>query len=307
MSEKMTPISIEKLILNIKEEYKKYNTMFSVKKAYRQEKSKTLPVFCEKSESPLGVAAGPNTQLAQNIVASYIAGARFFELKTVQTMDGEDLAKCISRPCIKADDEGYNCEWSTELTVQQAFKEYVKAWCLLKVLSKAYDLGDSDAFVFNMSVGYDLDGIKSKKIDDFIEGLKDCSSTDVFAECKDALKKHFPELSDDIDNMSPHVCTSVTLSTLHGCPPDEIERIAKEGPTAEELSKIKEYMTKQHAADLKNNGNWLSWIEIWYTHGIDEMTGYQQIVDSLSADDIKAVAARIVKDNNVLKIIMDPK
>lgn len=87
----------------------------------------------------------------------------------------------------------------------------------------------------------------------------------------------------------------------------EIERIAKEGPTAEELSKIKEYMTKQHAADLKNNGNWLSWIEIWYTHGIDEMTGYQQIVDSLSADDIKAVAARIVNDNNVLKIIMDPK
>ena len=84
-------------------------------------------------------------------------------------------------------------------------------------------------------------------------------------------------------------------------------RSAKEGPTAEELSKIKEYMTKQHAADLKNNGNWLSWIEIWYTHGIDEMTGYQQIVDSLSADDIKAVAARIVKDNNVLRIIMDPK
>lgn len=226
MSEKMTPISIEKLILNIKEEHENYNTMFSVKKAYRQEKSKTLPVFCEKIESPLGVAAGPNTQLAQNIVASYFAGARFFELKTVQTLDGEDLAKCISRPCIKADDEGYNCEWSTELTVQQAFKEYVKAWCLLKVLSKAYYLGDSDAFVFNMSVGYDLDGIKSKKIDDFIEGLKDCSSTDVFAECKDALKKHFTELSDDIDNISPHVCTSVTLSTLHGCPPDEIERIA---------------------------------------------------------------------------------
>ena len=33
-------------------------------------------------------AAGPHTQLAQNLVAAYYAGARFFELKTVQKMDG---------------------------------------------------------------------------------------------------------------------------------------------------------------------------------------------------------------------------
>lgn len=116
MSERMTPISIEKLLLNITEEYQKFGTIFGVKKAYKHSSDKTLSIFSEKLETPLGPAAGPNTQLAQNIVASYFAGARFFELKTVQTLDGEDLAKCINRPCIKADDEGYNCEWSTELT-----------------------------------------------------------------------------------------------------------------------------------------------------------------------------------------------
>lgn len=226
MSEKMTPISIDKLLQNIVTEYDEYSTMFGVKKAYRQVENKTLPIFTEQIESPLGVAAGPNTQLAQNIVAAYFAGARFFELKTVQILDGEQLAKCISRPCIKADDEGYNCEWSTELTVQQAFDEYVKAWCILKVISKAYDLGDSDSFVFNMSVGYDLDGIKAQKIDNFIEGLKDCSDSAIFTECKSALKEYFPQYSDYIDTISPQVCSSVTLSTLHGCPPDEIERIA---------------------------------------------------------------------------------
>ncbi len=226
MSEKMTPISIDKLLLNITQEYAKFKTVFGVKKAYRHNSEKTLPIFNEKLETPLGPAAGPNTQLAQNIVASYFAGARFFELKTVQTLDGEDLAKCISRPCIKADDEGYNCEWSTELTVQQAFGEYVKAWCIIKVISKAYDLGDENGFVFNMSVGYDLEGIKSEKIDSFIEGLKDCSDTSVFKECKAALKKYFADFSDYVDTISPNVCTSVTLSTLHGCPPDEIERIA---------------------------------------------------------------------------------
>ncbi len=226
MSERMTPIGIDKILQNITTEYDAFGTVYGVKRKYIAKDNKALSVFSEKIETPIGPAAGPNTQLAQNIVAAYFAGARFFELKTVQTLDGEDLAKCISRPCIKADDEGYNCEWSTELTVSQAFDEYVKAWCILKVISKAYGLGDSNGFVFNMSVGYDLEGIKSKKIDDFIEGLKDCSGTDVFKESKEALKKYYPNLCDDIDSMSPHVCTSVTLSTLHGCPPDEIERIA---------------------------------------------------------------------------------
>ena len=226
MSEKMYPYSIRDLLKRMTDEYKKDGSIFNIKSLYRADPSKTLPIFGEKLETPVGPAAGPHTQMTQNIIASYVAGARFFELKTVQTMDGEDLAKCISRPCIKADDEGYNCEWSTELTVPQAFDEYVKAWCVLKVISKAYDLGDPSGFVFNMSVGYDLDGIKSEKIDRFIEGLKDASETPIFKECKEALKEFFPDCEDEIDGISPQICTSVTLSTLHGCPPDEIERIA---------------------------------------------------------------------------------
>ena len=66
------------------------------------------------SKLPFGPAAGPNSQLAQNIIAAYVAGARFFEVKTVQKMDGADLAACVPRPCILANDEGYNQEWSTE-------------------------------------------------------------------------------------------------------------------------------------------------------------------------------------------------
>lgn len=252
MSEKMYPYSIRDLLERMTKEYKENGSVFGVHNAFcvkeeyarlvnmtqtmRQSgmntpdcppvEEKYLPIFGEKLETPVGPAAGPHTQMAQNIISAYFAGARFFELKTVQIMDGEDLAKCISRPCIKADDEGYNCEWSTELTVQGAFEEYVKAWCVIKVISRAYDLGDPDGFVFNMSVGYDLAGIKSEKIDRFIEGLKDASQTPIFLECKAALKEFFPAYADEIDAISPGICTSVTLSTLHGCPPDEIERIA---------------------------------------------------------------------------------
>ena len=41
-------------------------------------------------ETPLGVAAGPHTQLSQNIIAAWLCGARYMELKTVQTLDELD-------------------------------------------------------------------------------------------------------------------------------------------------------------------------------------------------------------------------
>ncbi len=41
-----------------------------------------------------------------------------------------------------------------------------------------------DGFQFNMSVGYDLEGIKLHKVDRFIEGMKDASETPIFKECR---------------------------------------------------------------------------------------------------------------------------
>ena len=225
MSELMTPIPFRELMTWITTEYRRDGAVFGVHKPYKAGMKK-LPIFGETIETPFGPAAGPNTQLAQNIIASYFAGARFFELKTVQKMDGADLAACINRPCILAEDECYNCEWSTELYVQQAFEEYVKAWCALKLMAKVYGLGDPNGFVFNMSVGYDLAGIQGEKIDTFLNGMVDASQTPIFQECIRVLKEFFPEERDYIDTITPHVSGSVTVSTLHGCPPDEIERIA---------------------------------------------------------------------------------
>ncbi len=225
MSEKMYPIPFKSLVNWVTSEYAASGEVFGVRKAYHAA-GKSLPIFGERIETPFGPAAGPNSQLAQNIIAAYFAGARFFELKTVQKMDGAELAACVPRPCILANDEGYNQEWSTELTVPQAMDEYIKAWCALKILAKIYGLGDPDGFVFNMSVGYDLEGIKGEKVDTYLNGMTDASRTAIFGECKAALKELFPEEGAFIDAISPRVSRSVTLSTLHGCPPDEIERIA---------------------------------------------------------------------------------
>ena len=227
MSDRMLPIPFNKMMDWILKEKSVSGSIFGVRFPYIHRGGK-LAFLGEKLETPLGPAAGPHTQLAQNIIAAYAGGARFFELKTVQILDGEDLH--VAKPCIDARDECYNVEWSTELYVSQALEEYIKAWFALKLISAEFGFGEPDGFIFNMSIGYNLDGIKSAKIDSFIEGLKDASRTRMWRECSEWAKacvhrfKHVDARY--IDSISPNICNSITLSTLHGCPSDEIERIA---------------------------------------------------------------------------------
>ncbi len=230
MSDIMTCMPFEQLLNWIRREHDEKNTVFGVHRPYVADSKKAQTIFGRKLETPIGPAAGPNSQLAQNIAAAYYAGSRFFELKTVQIMDGAELAACVNKPCIKADDECYNCEWSTELYVPQAQEEYIKAWFLLAFMAKEYGLGSMDGYQFNISVGYDLAGIKSEKVNTFIESMKDAGQTETFKECREVLLAHVGEYQnvtkEDVESITPYICNSATISTLHGCPPQEIESIA---------------------------------------------------------------------------------
>jgi len=232
MSERMALIPFNRLIGRIMDEYRRTGSVFGIRAdKFYSNKGAPFTLFGERLASLIGPAAGPNSQLAQNIVAAYLAGARFIELKTIQVLDGEDLRRLVPRPCINARDEGYNVEWSTELTAQEAFDEYVKAWFALHVCAAEFDLSDDRDFMFNMSVGYDLAGVRDPKVDGFIEGLKDASGTKVWNECAAFLRGNMSMFERftpaRLDAVAPRVCGSATLSTLHGCPPDEIERIAR--------------------------------------------------------------------------------
>ncbi len=230
MSDIMRPMPFGHLMDWILSEHERSGSVFGVSKLVRHENGQALPLYREMIEAPYGPAAGPNTQLAQNIIAAYAAGSRFFELKTVQIMDGEELSRCVSKPCIASGDECYNCEWSTELTVPQAYAEYVKAWFACKLLARELALGDPDGFVFNMSVGYDLAGVRSPKIDTYIEGMKDASGSGVWRECRAWALANLSRFravdAAYVEGITPRISSSITESTLHGCPPDEIERIA---------------------------------------------------------------------------------
>jgi putative selenate reductase len=175
-------------------------------------------MFGRSLAAPLGVAAGPHTQLAQNIVASWLCGARFIELKTVQILD--EIG--VSRPCIDAADETYNCEWSQELKLEQSFDEYLNAWVLVHALAHRLGLSDPGT-LFAMSVGYDLAGIQSERVQRFLSSMRDASHA--LPAAIDAVAQVYPAVR-DIE--IPHrISDHITLSTMHGCPPVEIERIAR--------------------------------------------------------------------------------
>ena len=230
MSEIMTCMPFGQLMDWVLQEKKGQDTVFGVHRPYTADPKNDMTIFTRNLETPVGPAAGPHTQLAQNIIASYYAGARFFELKTVQKMDGAELSACVNKPCILADDEGYNCEWSTELTVPDAMGEYIKAWFILHVIAKEFGLGAQDGFQFNISVGYDLAGIKGDKVNTFIDGMMEAKDTVIFQECRKWLLDNADKFQnftrEDIEAIPSNVCNSATISTLHGCPPQEIESIA---------------------------------------------------------------------------------
>ncbi len=175
--------------------------------------------FGQLLETPLGVAAGPHTQLAQNIVAAWLTGARFIELKTVQTLDRIE----VSKPCIDMQDEGYNCEWSQELRLQQSFDQYLNAWIIIHILKYelGYDLSEL-GFIFNMSVGYDYEGIMQDNVQWFLNKME--NATVELNQKIEEIKPFYPNISSI--NINPKLSNNITLSTMHGCPPHEIEKIA---------------------------------------------------------------------------------
>ena len=105
MSDRMTPFAFGPLMNRILNEYAQKGTVFSINHPFKPA-AKKLEIFGESLETPFGPAAGPHTQLSQNIIAAYFAGSRFFELKTVQTLYGEDWSvRSYQRGC-------GHCNWS---------------------------------------------------------------------------------------------------------------------------------------------------------------------------------------------------
>ena len=224
MGDRFTCCPIDKLLQWILEE-EKQGQIFGIRKELffvpRRDDPFKIQRYGQELETPIGVAAGPHTQLSQNIISAWLTGARYMELKTVQTLDELEVTK----PCIDMTDEGYNCEWSQELKLEQSFNEYLNAWIILHILKDKFGWGqpDSRGFIFNMSVGYNLEGILNPNVQNFLDKMTDCGAEKAVK--VDTLVKIYPRVRDL--EIPDKITDNITISTMHGCPPDEVEKIGR--------------------------------------------------------------------------------
>jgi putative selenate reductase len=223
MSDKFSPIPVRQLLQIILNEYDRKKSIFGIDEALFfnpfQEKRFQSTAFNQTIGTPLGVAAGPHSQMAQNIVAAWLMGSRYIELKTIQTLDELE----VSKPCIDMQDEGYNCEWSQELKIKESFNEYLNAWIIIHLLNHKLGWGASPETIFNMSVGYNLEGILQENVQWFFKKMMNCSVE--LKEKIEEIKPVYPEI-EQLD-IPAQISNNITLSTMHGCPANEIEDIAK--------------------------------------------------------------------------------
>jgi putative selenate reductase len=224
MSDRFHPISMEQLTHWVFTELEQKDSLFNIPRSAffvpRPEHRYRIREAGVELETPFGVAAGPHSQMAQNIVAAWLAGARVIELKTVQTLDELD----VNKPCIDVTDEGYNVEWSQELRVHESFDEYLRAWVLIHALHRHLGWpGEAPGVLFNMSVGYNLEGILKPNVQWYFDAMADASAW--LPQYVDIVARYEPAVRDVA--IPARLSDTITLSTMHGCPPDEIEKISE--------------------------------------------------------------------------------
>ena len=91
---------------------------------------------------------------------------------------------------------------------------------------------------------------------------------------------------------------------LSGIVIEQLEKMAKEGPSAEHMQKIKEYMLKKYKDAQKENGYWLGNLDEYFYTGIDYTKDYETLVNSITAKDVQEFLAKLMKQNNEIQVIM---
>ena len=91
---------------------------------------------------------------------------------------------------------------------------------------------------------------------------------------------------------------------LSGIVIEQLEKMAKEGPSAEHMQKIKEYRLKKYKDAQKENGYWLGNLDEYFYTGIDYTKDYETLVNSITAKDVQEFLAKLMKPNKEIQVIM---
>ena len=86
---------------------------------------------------------------------------------------------------------------------------------------------------------------------------------------------------------------------------DGVRQMMENGPTEENLGKIKEYMLRSHQENLKDNDYWMESMVSKTRYDQDFVTGYEECVQGITVEDIKQMAQHIFGSGNKLVVTME--
>lgn len=87
----------------------------------------------------------------------------------------------------------------------------------------------------------------------------------------------------------------------------EMEKIAAEGPLADDMDKTREYLLKNYSKLMEQNSWWRQMIDEYYDYGLDYQKEYEATVSSVTGDDVKALMQKMLDDGNHIKVVMRPE
>ena len=73
------------------------------------------------------------------------------------------------------------------------------------------------------------------------------------------------------------------------------------------LKEIKELMIKDHGTELKENGYWMQTLISYVGRGIDDHTGYEDIINAQTPETLAAFARQILAAGNKVEVVMLPE
>ncbi len=86
----------------------------------------------------------------------------------------------------------------------------------------------------------------------------------------------------------------------------ELAKIYLNGPSVENIEKTREFLLKHHKGTLEINSDWLSYLLENNATGLDYVNDYEEVLKSITADDVKAMAGKVLGSGNVTKVVMRP-
>ena len=88
---------------------------------------------------------------------------------------------------------------------------------------------------------------------------------------------------------------------------DVFDNVCEKGVSEESVNKAKEYMLKTFAQNQRENGFWMSRIASIVRRGYDPAENYEQVIQSITPDNVRQMAVTIKADGNRARVVMEPK